>query len=143
MRRFDRYVGEAQKAIGLKLDLQTVWDLVPFSWMVDWFMDIGGLLGYQQDVADYKLVSKRAGYVLEYSIHGSLSVAPPRADTGSIRKRAIESGGLATVVAKQQHRRPGNPYDMSPTWDLNGFQWGILGSLGLAWLPGAPVFRRS
>lgn len=139
---FDSYVGEAQKVLGLRLDLQTVWDLLPFSWMVDWFLDIGGLLGYQQDVADYGLVSQRAGYVLEWTGHGSVSPVMSGADDTYTRGRSIISPGLATVVYKKQARRSGNPYGMTPTWNLNPFQWGILGSLGMAWAPNAPVFRR-
>jgi hypothetical protein len=139
---WDSYVAKAQKVLGLKLDLQTTWDLIPFSWMIDWFVDIGGMLGYQQDVADYKLVSKRAGYVLEWTGHGSVGLRQAGADDTSTRYKRNLGDGFATVVFKRQIRESGNPYGMSPDWNLNPFQWGILGSLGMAWLPNVPVFRR-
>lgn len=139
---WDSYVGKAQKTLGLKLDLQTTWDLLPFSWMIDWFVDIGGLLGYQQDVADYKLVSKRAGYVLEWSGHGQVGLRDAGANDSTTRYKRNVLDNYATVVYKKQLRRSGNPYSMSPDWSMSMFQWGILGSLGLAWLPNVPVFRR-
>jgi len=139
---WDSYVGKAQKVLGLKLDLQTTWDLIPFSWMIDWFVDIGGMLGYQQDVADYKLVSKRAGYVLEYSGHGYLGLREAGPADVTTRYKTNRGDGFATVVYKSQKRRSGNPYGMTPDWSLNSFQWGILASLGMAWLPNVPVFRR-
>lgn len=139
---WDSYVGKAQRVLGLKLDLQTFWDLLPFSWMFDWFVDIGGLLGYQQDVADYKLVAKRAGYVMELTGHGQVGLREAGANSSSTRYKRNVSDGFATVVYKNQTRRSGNPYGMTPDWSFNSFQWGILASLGLAWLPNVPVFRR-
>lgn len=139
--RYDQYVGEAQRILGIKFDAQTLYDLTPFSWMLDWFVDIGGVLGFQQQVADYQLVAKRAGFTLEWSVHGELGMSqsfPP--DTSDMRG-AYNGGQTATVVGKRQVRRSGNPFGMSPDWNFSDFQWQILGSLGLAWAPKIPVFR--
>jgi hypothetical protein len=38
---------------GLDISAYTVWDLVPFSFIADWFCDIGGKLQRQNDIDHY------------------------------------------------------------------------------------------
>jgi hypothetical protein len=60
--RLSSYVQAAQTVLGFQVTPSTVFDLTPWSWMVDWFVDIGGLLRYQQKVADNQLVMTRGGF---------------------------------------------------------------------------------
>jgi len=51
-------------ALGLHLDSTTLWDAIPFSWLVDWFLPIGDILS---EIHDRRFIRP------ELSIQGSLS----------------------------------------------------------------------
>lgn len=133
--RMDSYVGEAHKVLGSGFTLSTAYELTPWSWFGDWFYDIGGLLAYQQQVADFSLVQRRGGYVVEDVTQASVNF--------NDRYLTYESWwrGTGTTVLKRrvQKRRSGSPYSMAPTWPTSASQWAILGALGLAKAPGIPL----
>jgi hypothetical protein len=130
--RMDSYASKARKLLGGGLTASVAYELTPWSWMADWFVDIGGLLAYQQDVADYSLVARRSGYVVEDIYHTSVSLSPSEKAVGR---------GQITAVERIQRRRPGSPYSMSPNWDHSAYQWAILGALGLTRAPGIKFTR--
>lgn len=127
--RMDSYVGKAQKLLGVNLDLATIYALTPWTWMLDWFVDIGGLLNYQQSVSDNHLVQRRGGYVLEDSISMEVVISGDRSSGDKVYKTLSPTSLTGRKV--YQNRAPGSPYGMSPTWSLNNFQWSVLGALGL------------
>lgn len=135
--RMDAYKAAARKILGGGLTASLIYELTPFSWMVDWFYDIGGLLAYQQDVADLGLVSKRAGFTKTTRV----SVTPKSVPQGVSMSSTNTNGTSALNIlpfgrAISSHRQKGGPYSMSPTAELNDFQLSILGALGLTYAPG-------
>lgn len=135
--RMDSYKAAARKILGGGLTAALVWELTPWSWMIDWFYDIGGLLSYQQDVADLSLVSKRAGFTKSVNVS-----VTPTSEPQSVSMSSSNSNGTTSLLtlpygrASYSHRQKGGPYSMSPTAELNNFQLSILGALGLTYAPG-------
>lgn len=127
----------AQRALGGGLDAPTLWELTPWTWLVDWFADVGGLLRYQQAVADNQMVALRQGSLLEDTVTGLVS-------SGGYYSKApgsalnLSGGGYATSVEyKRQRRRSGSPYSMSLQTTFSSQQWAILAALGMARSPGS------
>lgn len=132
--RLDSYAAKARKLLGGGLTLSVGYELTPFSWMFDWFLDVGGLLQYQQTVADNGVFQRAGGWVYERTrtIEHRISSYTDRVSTGKYHY----TEGAGSCKQRFQMRRSGSPYSMSPTWDLNGFQWGIAAALGAAKMPG-------
>lgn len=131
--RLESYVGEAERVVGLQGDLKTLYDLTPFSWLLDWHVDISGLLGYQQDVADYSLVAQRAGWVYEVNAWGSAALVPYGA-SDNLHRNLRMTGVQSNIEYKYSYRKAGSPYDMDLSgWSTYGpFQWSILAAMGLS-----------
>ncbi len=116
------------------LSASTLWELLPWSWMADWFFDVGGLLSYQESVESDSLAARRASTVWETTTSATMD--------SQIRKGTSSGyleGGKSTTIAtrRYQNRRPGNPYGMGIDW--SGFtpqRWFILGALGISNAPG-------
>lgn len=139
--RISEYVAKAKKLSGSGLSASTVWELTPWTWLSDWFIDIGSLLAYQEDVASDGLVARRSGFLVEdrYDTLGHLSTAM----AGNLRYISILRSTQPLVGQRRdQWRWPGGPYSMSANWDLTGFQWAILGALGLTKAPKVPYLRK-
>lgn len=131
--RLDSYMSNAQKLLGSGLSPHTVWKLTPWTWMSDWFLDIGSLLGYQQDVADNGLVASRSGYTIEDTYTAEMNLRNARTGTWS---NTLLGKSSATCVETRQWRYSGSPYDMAFNWSLSGFQTAILAALGISKMNG-------
>ncbi len=127
--RMDDYLSKAKKVLGGGLTPAVAYQLTPFSWMLDWLYDIGGLLAYQQDVADNGIVQTYGGYTLEDEYYGSISLTG--INFGPFGSRVTGLGTQVNIHERVLHRVPGNPYGMSPTWSMDPYKWAIVGALGL------------
>lgn len=124
----------ARKLLGEPLlSASTIYELHPWTWLGDWFVDVGGLLAFQESVASDSTVARRCGTVYEYEINGHLHVDI----RATIDPNSTLKGQLETFSERKfQRRRPGNPYDLSVDWShLTPKQWTILGALGLTRAP--------
>lgn len=130
--RFAYYEQQAQHLLGLRLSASTLWELTPFSWLLDWFVDFGGLLAYQDSVANDGLVAHRAGWVVETRrtlTCGGVPEWPDGARFTPGRQQTI----LFTLTHKRQRRRPVSPYAFTADLEaLNPRRSAILVALGLA-----------
>jgi hypothetical protein len=130
--RIDSYLDKAQKLLGSGASASTIWELTPWTWMSDWFFDIGGLLSYQQDVADNGLVARRSGFLIEDTYHSLGHFSSSDWHSWYPEMCIITSTQPAVSITKKQWRWPGSPYSMSVNWDLDNFQWAIIEALGLS-----------
>lgn len=146
--RLASYRKKAQEVLSAgKLNESTVWELTPWTWLSDWFVDIGGLLRYQRDVVDNQIVATSCGYSTweEYTILVHYAERARSGNVGIYPYYGIQAdmpvGVQASVRWRRHKRRGGNPYSISPTWSLTTQQWGILGALGLSRGAGIPTKR--
>lgn len=132
--RLKKFSQEARLLLGDPLlSASTLWELAPWSWLVDWRFDLGGLLSFQESVADDSLAARRS-YVVweqEVSVLTHWRFVPPPTYTLSVES------AMTTLTQRRQRRRAGTPYDMGIDWSgFSSQQWFILGALGLTKAPG-------
>jgi hypothetical protein len=121
-----KYVDYADKLLGLELTPETLWNLAPWSWAVDWISNTGDVLHNVSAFDPDRLVMKY-GYIMchqEASIlHSWLPVAFPGGKS---------SDGYWKAVKYRKIRRPATPYGFGlELGGLSDYQWSILVALGL------------
>lgn len=122
---FLEIASKARKLYGVTLDPEVAWNLMPWSWLVDWHGQIGSAISNLSDLATDGLVM-RYGYVMEETTVSHTS-------TLSINTKSLGPLVLtetATCIAKK--RVEASPYGFGLSWDsYNPRQLAILGALGI------------
>jgi hypothetical protein len=123
-----RYALEADKLLGILPTPETIWELTPWSWAIDWFSNTGDVISNLSDWATHGLVM-RYGYMMEHSIAKytySLSHT-----SGSAWNRGVDPTDV-TFVTETKKRIRANPFGFGLTWDgLSPFQISIAAALGI------------
>jgi hypothetical protein len=112
---FFRRIREARDVYGLDLSIEVAWNLLPYSWLVDWYANIGdvahNLTRFSQDG-----LTMRYGYIMRHK-----------------RIEYIYTYGPSsfTTVAEVKQRRGASPFGfgVDPA-SLSDRQWAILAALG-------------
>jgi len=122
-----RFALEADKLLGISLTPETLWNLAPWSWAVDWFSSTGDVISNLSDWATYGLVM-RYGYMMEHTIVK---------DTYTLSESGLIDRGLkaspVSFVNETKIRRKANPFGFGLTWaGLSPFQLSIAAALGLS-----------
>lgn len=131
--RLNGYRRSAEALVGEGASPGTVYDLTPWTWLVDWFVDIGGLLHYQQAIADNQVAARSSWWSMYETIDASATWGLGYNLTGNMQM--LSSHMYAATVAarlKTHKRRFGNPYNIAPSWDFSSQQWSILSALGIS-----------
>ncbi len=127
MDNLERIVQEASLLYGLELTPEVLWNLAPWSWLVDWVANVGPVVhnisAFQQD----GLVI-RYGYVMEKT-------------TRTVRRvNTIRPAGHAPIphvygdsfIGTRKRRVQATPYGFGLTLDaFTNRQWSILAALGM------------
>lgn len=122
-----RIAAEAKIVYGLSLTPETVWNLTPWSWAVDWISNAGDVVSNLSDWATDGLVL-RYGYVMEHSITTDTYVF-----SGLTGLMSGMTPTAVTTVSETKVRRRATPFGFGLDW--NGFnprQWAIITALGLS-----------
>jgi hypothetical protein len=122
-------LGRAKKVLDLKATPSTGYDLVPFSWMANWFFDASGFIRKAELLADdrvvlrYAYLTRKVQKIQTFAASGYIK---PR--NGPIFKPlvTVEEG-----VTLSRHRATPYGFGLSEV-DLNPFQWSVVTALGLA-----------
>jgi hypothetical protein len=128
--RMERSAAEARKLFGVELTPETVWNLAPWSWAVDWEGNVGDVLHNVSRFAQDGLVM-RYGYIMQQK---TAEVSYSLDYSGTIDDGSPRTSGLhMKVIAESKVRRRATPFgfgfDMTA---LNGRQSAILGALGIS-----------
>lgn len=129
MARIDGYVRRASLVLGSGLSAAAVYELSPWTWMLDWFFDIGGLLQYQETVATNSVVATRSGWVHEVQSTVEAYMFPTTS-----RFTTIDVGAYSMLSAGStiQKRRAGGPFSISQPWGLSVTQKAIVAALAVS-----------
>lgn len=116
----------ADKVFGTRLDPETLWNLAPWSWAIDWFSNTGDVISNVQDWILNGLVM-RYGYMMETSITKTIYTYE---STGS------KPDPIAVLpmqfVTETKMRRKANPFGFGVSWSgLSPQQLAIVAALGL------------
>lgn len=118
---------EAKKLLGLSLTPDVLWNVGPWSWLVDWFTNAGDVISNLTDFAVDGLVM-RYGYIMEHTVCRDTYIfeGPTGLSNPSPRPAPL------TFVTETKQRRKANPFGFGVTWDgLSDRQNAILAALGL------------
>lgn len=118
---------EASQVLGLDLSLHTIWELAPWSWLVDWFTNIGSMIDVTERIANNSLVM-RYGYLMRTcTLTMTTSVADLLPLDGN---NPTNFSTLRRITTKERVR--GTPYGFGQnTQAFSAQQWAILAALGL------------
>jgi hypothetical protein len=115
--------------LGLNLTPDTLWELSPWSWAVDWFSNTGDVISNVSDFATGGLVM-HYGYIME---HTTVSRTYYQERSGFLVKGLPVPAGPLTLVTETKVRRQANPFGFGVTWEgLSAFQASILAALGIS-----------
>jgi hypothetical protein len=124
----ERIVQEASLLYGLELTPEVLWNLAPWSWLVDWVVDVGpvvhNLSAFQQD----GLVI-RYGYVMEKTTHtiNRRNLISPQSYA------RIPHAFDDSFIGTRKRRVKATPYGFGLTFDgFTNRQWSILAALGMS-----------
>jgi len=125
---FDR----VRRVLGLEITPETLWELTPWSWAVDWFTNAGDVIHNVDAWASNGLVLEY-GYIMEHSIvRDVFSYIPNNSPTISGSNVKIVPPSYS-VITETKLRRKANPFGFGLTMDgLNNLQKSILAALGLS-----------
>jgi len=132
--KIQRYASLADKLLGLKLTPEVLWNLAPWSWMIDWFIDIGGVLSLSANVNRDNLVVEYGYIMRKYSVRRAYSVGKGHIneEPGRVPYQHVPST-VAWLERSQKLRIRSTPYGFGFNLDgLSDSQFGILGALFLS-----------
>lgn len=121
-----KYIDYADKLLGLELTPETLWNLAPWSWAIDWFTNVGDVLSNISAFNFDHLVMKY-GYIMCHQ-----QVKRLRSWPGTAIQGGVAGGGTWEAVAYRKIRRQATPYGFGLNLDgLSAYQWSILAALGM------------
>lgn len=122
---------EARLLLGVKLDAEVLWNLTPWSWLADWFGNMGDIMtnvsAFQKDglVMPY-------GYVMSQQTGTKRSVLSGLNWYDSSAPKTV----VSTITRVRKQRRKANPFGFGVTDAmLDSRQLAILGALGISNAP--------
>lgn len=127
-----------QELWDLKITPEQVWELIPFSWLVDWFTNTGDLISNLMSQIEDNLVAKYAYVMLEKTVHtervASLTHSVVTGDyLSGYPTQCNYSRPSCTQRYNTKIRAAASPFGFNADFDsLTGYQTSILSALGLS-----------
>jgi len=125
------------KLFGAEPDMNTVWQLTPWSWAVDWVSNASSFVKNLQSFHDYSTVM-RYGYVMETTtvtdVYTAGQITAPVAATyaGWYKPVFWPSVSSVTLRTTTKKRIQANPFGFGLSWEgLSSFQQAILTAIGI------------
>lgn len=117
--------------LGLDLDLDTIYQVAPWSWAIDWFTNLGDVISNVSSFADDGLVMPY-GYVMRHR-HVKIEAVMEPVGPGSTKVVGFPGRTFRSVYhLDQKERRKANPFGFAiRDGDLSLKQKAILAALGL------------
>jgi len=130
--KLQEFEQRANVLLGTRVSPETLWELAPWSWLIDWKTNIGSAVGSAERVASDSLVL-RYGYLMRQTV---------ARDTYVMRDLQFVSGGPGTVTMQlgreTKERYRATPYGFGlATSQFTDRQWAILAALGMTKAPKA------
>lgn len=129
-----RFEALSNKLLGTRLTPEVLWNLAPWTWLVDWIVRLGDHISLYTRFQDDGLVL-RYGYLMvrdRVTVSSNFSTRYERS-SGVFRR-----GHHFTQVKLDRKRRVrATPFGfgLNPTSDFTARQWSILGALGMTQSP--------
>jgi hypothetical protein len=122
----DRKALLAKEILGLDLDLETIWNLTPWTWAVDWFSNAGDVISNVNSFLEDGLVMPY-GYMMEHTIVKQTYI---RKYQNLLKSGMVDSA--VTFVIETKIRRKATPFGFGlQLGGLSALQASILAALGI------------
>jgi len=131
-----------QPLLGSGLSADVIYDLTPYSWLLNWVKNFGSVLSYQEALTGADVVADAHGFTIRQIKRVGWTASWSENPYGSLFYVTSQSAPVGTAYTRSDRRKAGtSPYSLTTgSWDsLSGSQWAILGALGLASAPGVPL----
>lgn len=136
-----RYESHANALLGIRLTPEVLWNLAPWTWLVDWFTNIGDIVAAVSRLNSDSMVL-RYGYVMEESKLHRHTEANLRLVDG-YAYNWYETNLTQDYVLTTKVRRAATPFGFEIDFgSLSEYQMSILGALGLSNMPRRRAFNR-
>lgn len=113
--------------IGASPTPETLWNLTPWSWAVDWFSNSGDVI-HNLDAFSKNGLVMRYGYVMEHTITTDTYTM-----IGGSYKGGAGHPAPVTLVTETKRRRRANPFGFGVSWNgLSAFQLSVAAALGIS-----------
>lgn len=130
--KLERFDAMANVLFGSRVTPEVVWNLAPWSWLVDWKMSIGEALGLASRFSEDGLVI-RYGYLMVHTKSDSMYSSNPFVNTISGQAIAAQ---FSTLRSERKERFATTPYGFGVDMgSLSDSQWAILAALGMTKSP--------
>lgn len=125
--RMQSFSAKSNVLFGSRVTPDVVWELAPWSWLIDWKVGVGNLIANASSFSDDGLVI-RYGYLMRHVRTTVQYQAQPQVtNTGSQLPASF-----VTVSTERKERLRATPYGFGvSTSSFTDNQWSILGALGL------------
>ncbi len=121
------FVQQAQYLLGLNLDLDLLYQLTPWSWMADWYVNLGDCISLTSRIAKQSL-ALRYGYLMRKTT----SKLTTTLDKVSFYDGTVFRDVKDDCVVQRKVRLRSTPYGFGlNTASFTGVQWAILAALGM------------
>lgn len=128
LNQFRAFEAKVNHLYGLRITPDVLWNLAPWSWLSDWYVNIGDNIANASALASDGLVMKY-GYLMQETVsRHSTSVSGPVLKDGGGR-----DSWTTTFVTRRKVRTKATPYGFgSNPASFTNRQWAILSALGFA-----------
>lgn len=132
MTELGRINTQARLLFGLEITPEVLWNLAPWSWLVDWFVNVGPLLSNVSSFQQDGLVMKY-GYVMEYTSREFRRTTNATGPKPGTKHPLIVSDAFRGT---RKRREQASPYGFGlNSTSFTNRQWAILGALGITRIP--------
>ncbi|DAD52565.1 maturation protein [ssRNA phage SRR6960509_15] len=113
-----------REIFGLTPNPALIWELTPWSWLADWFSNVGEYFTNMDTGWAQNLTAKYA-YVMRETEHALRITSEPMFPGRPLKH-------VWTYSCQRKHRAQANPFGFEVSWeDLSPRQWSILSALGI------------
>jgi hypothetical protein len=125
------FLDRALELLGADITPATLWNLAPWTWLLDWFTNLGTVTQNLSDLDWSNVLLDYAYLTLQVKAVASMSVTlPPSWSAG--RMTSTHSTIAHYVTSVEKVREQASPVGFSVSWDgLSPFQLSILAALGM------------
>jgi len=134
--RITRTAQQAGQLLGARLDPASLWQAMPWSWLIDWFTDIGDIIAngtnstFDGQVLQYGYLMRTTTRTATISTDAPVAARQPSGDFQNV-------GILTTTfVSQRKDRIRATPFGfgLNPN-SFSAQQWAVLGALGMTRTP--------
>jgi hypothetical protein len=132
--RLEKYLIETDRLLGLTFDASSAWQISPWSWLIDWFIDIGTQMDIMSVNFDDNLVLNY-GYAMQEIKRSVVAEVNYDKSTDKARKACSLDFVKTSLVSSQKRRIRANPYGFVLQTDgefWSAYRLAVLGALGLS-----------